>query len=137
MWYNEQAGIHAMCAQRQPCPWKGLLHHNLFAIQLNHRWPMPFHWYPLHSCSYAGAFILEMDNRSLAKAWLRLNTQSQRAVYFGSDNKAWVQFCTGLAIRLHWLRSLLLRIWIIAWFIWMRRILEARIRSCRLKLRGH
>ena len=98
---------------------------------------MSFHWHLLHSCSYAGAFILEMDKRSLAKAWLRLDTHAQGAVYFGSDNKAWVQYCTGLAIQLHLLRSLLLRILDHCWFIWMRRILEAWIRCCRLKPRGH
>lgn len=43
----------------------------------------------------AGAFILEMDNRSLAKSWLRVDPQAQGAVYFGSDNKAWVQYRAG------------------------------------------
>lgn len=48
----------------------------------------------------AGAFILEMDNRSLAKAWLRIDNEAQGAVYFGSDNKAWVQYRGGNTIPL-------------------------------------
>lgn len=48
----------------------------------------------------AGAFILEMDNRSLAKAWLRVDTQAQGAVYFGPDNKAWVQYRAGNTVPL-------------------------------------
>jgi hypothetical protein len=44
----------------------------------------------------AGACILEMDNRSLAKAWLDIDTQAQGAVYFGTnDNRAWVQYRGG------------------------------------------
>ncbi|ODM19224.1 hypothetical protein SI65_05841 [Aspergillus cristatus] len=46
----------------------------------------------------AGAFILEMDNRSLVKAWLDRVTEAQGAVYFGSDNKAWVQYRAGKTI---------------------------------------
>lgn len=56
---------------------------------------MSFHWHQLYSCSYAGASILEMDNRSLAKAWLRLDAQAQGAVYSVSDTKAWVQYWAG------------------------------------------
>ncbi|KAL4784729.1 hypothetical protein BJX76DRAFT_356715 [Aspergillus varians] len=48
----------------------------------------------------AGAFILEMDNRSLAKAWLRVVPEAQGAVYFGSDNKAWVQYRAGKTVPL-------------------------------------
>ena len=44
----------------------------------------------------AGACILEMDNRSLVKSWLGIDTQAQGAVYFGSDdNRAWVQYRGG------------------------------------------
>lgn len=48
----------------------------------------------------AGAFILEIDNRSLVKAWLQLDTEAQGAIYFGSDNKAWVQYRAGKTIPL-------------------------------------
>ena len=40
----------------------------------------------------AGAYILEMDNRSLVKAWLDIDSQTKAAVYFGSDNRAWVTY---------------------------------------------
>lgn len=43
----------------------------------------------------AGAYILEMDNRSLVKAWLDIDTQAKGAVYFGADNRAWVQYRGG------------------------------------------
>ena len=43
----------------------------------------------------AGAYILEMDNRSLVKAWLDIDTQARGAVYFGADNRAWVQYRGG------------------------------------------
>ncbi|RAO65870.1 uncharacterized protein BHQ10_001882 [Talaromyces amestolkiae] len=43
----------------------------------------------------AGAFILEMDNRTLVKEWLQLDYSAHAAVYFGSDNKAWVQYRAG------------------------------------------
>lgn len=44
----------------------------------------------------AGACILEMDNMSLAKAWLDIDTKAQGAVYFGTnDNRAWVQYRGG------------------------------------------
>lgn len=43
----------------------------------------------------AGAFILEMDNRTLVKEWLQLDYAAQAAVYFGSDNKAWVHYRAG------------------------------------------
>ncbi|PWY88271.1 hypothetical protein BO70DRAFT_419943 [Aspergillus heteromorphus CBS 117.55] len=44
----------------------------------------------------AGAFILEMDNQTLVKAWLAVDHEAQAAVYFGADNKAWVQYQNGL-----------------------------------------
>ncbi|CAG7937273.1 unnamed protein product [Penicillium salamii] len=48
----------------------------------------------------AGAFILEMDNRTLVRTWLQENEQAQAAVYFGTDNKPWVQYQTGKTIPL-------------------------------------
>lgn len=48
----------------------------------------------------AGAFILEMDNRSLVKAWLDRVPEAQGAVYFGADNKAWVQYRAGKTVPL-------------------------------------
>ncbi|KAI0025868.1 hypothetical protein F4780DRAFT_774718 [Xylariomycetidae sp. FL0641] len=42
----------------------------------------------------AGAFILEMNNETLAKTWLDINPHAKAAVYFGSDNQAWVKFRT-------------------------------------------
>ncbi|EED24515.1 conserved hypothetical protein [Talaromyces stipitatus ATCC 10500] len=43
----------------------------------------------------AGAFILEMDNKALVKEWLEHDWEAQAAVYFGTDNKAWVQYRGG------------------------------------------
>ena len=43
----------------------------------------------------AGAYILEMDNRTLVKAWLDIDTRAKAAVYFGADNRAWVQYRGG------------------------------------------
>ena len=43
----------------------------------------------------AGAYVLEMDNQSLVKAWLDINTQAKGAVYFGADNRAWFQYRKG------------------------------------------
>lgn len=44
----------------------------------------------------AGACILEMDNKSLAKTWLDIDTKAKGAVYFDSnDNRAWVQYRGG------------------------------------------
>ncbi|KAI9742779.1 MAG: hypothetical protein M1818_003508 [Claussenomyces sp. TS43310] len=40
----------------------------------------------------AGAYILEMRNEDVVKAWLDIDTQAQGAVYFGTDNRAWVQY---------------------------------------------
>ncbi|EAW10826.1 uncharacterized protein ACLA_053000 [Aspergillus clavatus NRRL 1] len=45
----------------------------------------------------AGAFILEMDNRSLASAWLQQDQDALVAVYFAEDNKPWVLYRTGKA----------------------------------------
>jgi len=43
----------------------------------------------------AGAYILEMDNRSLVNVWLSIDTEAKAAVYFGADNRAWVQYRGG------------------------------------------
>ena len=38
----------------------------------------------------AGAYILEMDNKSLVRAWLEIDHDAQAAVFFDTNNKAWV-----------------------------------------------
>jgi hypothetical protein len=43
----------------------------------------------------AGAYILQMDNLNLVKAWLDIDTKAHGAVYFGADNRAWVQYRGG------------------------------------------
>ncbi|KJZ68633.1 hypothetical protein HIM_11978 [Hirsutella minnesotensis 3608] len=43
----------------------------------------------------AGAYILEMDNHSLVKRWLGWDTEAKAGVYFGNDNRAWVQYRDG------------------------------------------
>ncbi len=43
----------------------------------------------------AGAYILEMDNRTLVRAWLDIDTEAKGAVYFGADNRSWVQYRGG------------------------------------------
>jgi hypothetical protein len=43
----------------------------------------------------AGAYILEMDNRTLVRTWLDIDTQAKGAIYFGGDNRAWVQYRGG------------------------------------------
>ncbi|KAL7621053.1 hypothetical protein AAE478_008365 [Parahypoxylon ruwenzoriense] len=40
----------------------------------------------------AGAYILEMDNKTLAQTWLGIDIQAKAAVYFGQDNRAWVLY---------------------------------------------
>lgn len=40
----------------------------------------------------AGAYILETGNRELAQMWLQIDKFAQAAVYFRSDNRAWVVF---------------------------------------------
>lgn len=48
----------------------------------------------------AGAFILEMDNQSFVKEWLHKATNIPAAVYFGRDNKPWVQYRAGKTMSL-------------------------------------
>ncbi|PHH61174.1 hypothetical protein CDD81_697 [Ophiocordyceps australis] len=44
----------------------------------------------------AGAYILEMDNRSLVKKWLQIDHKAKAGVYLGADdNRAWVQYRNG------------------------------------------
>ncbi|KAH8590942.1 hypothetical protein B0O99DRAFT_690999 [Bisporella sp. PMI_857] len=43
----------------------------------------------------AGAYILEMDNRTLVRTWLDIDPLAKGAVYFGADNRAWVQYRGG------------------------------------------
>ncbi|KAI1383848.1 uncharacterized protein F4822DRAFT_438664 [Hypoxylon trugodes] len=40
----------------------------------------------------AGAYILEMDNAMLAREWMKIDHEAKAAVYFGSDNRAWVHY---------------------------------------------
>ncbi|KAM0256937.1 hypothetical protein ACHAQJ_004638 [Trichoderma viride] len=40
----------------------------------------------------AGAYILEMGNKELVDLWLSIDKHAQAAVYFRSDNSAWVSF---------------------------------------------
>ncbi|MCJ1350906.1 MAG: hypothetical protein MMC33_000887 [Icmadophila ericetorum] len=48
----------------------------------------------------AGAQILEMDNFSLAKAWLKVDYKAPAAVYFDSENKPFVIYRHGYTIPL-------------------------------------
>lgn len=44
----------------------------------------------------AGAYILELDNPSLVKKWLAIDTKAQAGVYFDAkDGRAWVQYWDG------------------------------------------
>jgi hypothetical protein len=40
----------------------------------------------------AGAYVLEMSNEALVKAWLEIDNEPQAAVFFGADNQAWVRY---------------------------------------------
>jgi hypothetical protein len=40
----------------------------------------------------AGPYVLEMDNKLLAKTWLAIDHEAKAAIYFGSDHRAWVHF---------------------------------------------
>ena len=48
----------------------------------------------------AGAQILEMDNSSLAKRWLKMDNQATAAIYFDDGNKPWVLYRQGVKIPL-------------------------------------
>ncbi|PNP55340.1 hypothetical protein THARTR1_04482 [Trichoderma harzianum] len=40
----------------------------------------------------SGAYILETGNRELARLWLQVDRDAQAAIYFHSDNRAWVVY---------------------------------------------
>ncbi|KAK0649645.1 hypothetical protein B0T16DRAFT_457038 [Cercophora newfieldiana] len=40
----------------------------------------------------AGAYILEMDNRTLAQMWLRIDHGATAAIYFDASSRAWVTY---------------------------------------------
>jgi len=40
----------------------------------------------------AGAYVLEMSNEDLVKAWMEIDTEPPAAVYFAADNRAWVRY---------------------------------------------
>ncbi|TKA72247.1 hypothetical protein B0A49_06074 [Cryomyces minteri] len=48
----------------------------------------------------AGAQILEMDNLSLAKAWLRIDNEAPAVLYFDAENKPFVLYRHGVRIPL-------------------------------------
>lgn len=43
----------------------------------------------------ADAFIFEMNNRSLVKLWLNIDTKAKTTIYFETDNRAWIQYKRG------------------------------------------
>ncbi|KAL8345895.1 hypothetical protein RB598_000014 [Gaeumannomyces tritici] len=40
----------------------------------------------------AGAYILEIDNKTLAQTWLKEDSAAKAAIYFGQDDRAWVHY---------------------------------------------
>ncbi|KAF2221649.1 hypothetical protein BDZ85DRAFT_240143 [Elsinoe ampelina] len=40
----------------------------------------------------AGAYVMEMDNNTLAEAWLKEDHEAKAAVYFGRDHRIWVKY---------------------------------------------
>ncbi|KAL1647080.1 hypothetical protein SLS58_002850 [Diplodia intermedia] len=48
----------------------------------------------------AGAQILEMDNLTLVKAWMRIDTQAKAALYFNLENKPYVLYRSGMQVPL-------------------------------------
>ncbi|KAK7967332.1 uncharacterized protein PG986_001609 [Apiospora aurea] len=40
----------------------------------------------------AGAYILDMDNKTVARQWLGVDKKAKAAVYFRDDNRAWVTY---------------------------------------------
>lgn len=45
----------------------------------------------------AGAYILEMSNEDLVQKWMKIDYDALAAVYFGTDNRAWVRYRNGKA----------------------------------------
>jgi hypothetical protein len=48
----------------------------------------------------SGAHILEMDNQTLARTWLRVDHRPGAALYFGKDNRARIVYRTGKDVPL-------------------------------------
>ena len=48
----------------------------------------------------AGAQILEMDNKTLANAWLGIDYEASAAIYFDQENKPWVLYRQGHSLPL-------------------------------------
>ncbi|KAB2573510.1 hypothetical protein DBV05_g7799 [Lasiodiplodia theobromae] len=48
----------------------------------------------------AGAQILEMDNLTLVKNWMCVDTEAQAALYFNADNKAFILYRSGTQVPL-------------------------------------
>ncbi|ORX94071.1 hypothetical protein BCR34DRAFT_608383 [Clohesyomyces aquaticus] len=48
----------------------------------------------------AGAQILEHDNLSFARAWLKTDTDAAAAVFFNADHQAWVLYRKGVSVPL-------------------------------------
>ncbi|PHH88721.1 hypothetical protein CDD83_7169 [Cordyceps sp. RAO-2017] len=46
----------------------------------------------------AGAYILEMDNKTLVEHWLRIDSDAAGGVYFAEDNRAWFLYQGGKQI---------------------------------------
>ena len=66
--------------------WRGSSEHGLLYQLRNNR---------IRMLLDAGAQILEMDNMSLAQAWLRIDTEAEAAVFFGGDDRARVIYRDG------------------------------------------
>ena len=62
----------------------------------------------------AGAFILEIDNLTLARAWPKVEHERPGVLYFNSDNKPWVLTRHGSNVPFFWRRPLP-RTWADAW----------------------
>lgn len=55
---------------------------------------------PLRILIDAGAQILEHDNKSLAKAWLKIDTEAAAAVFLAADHRVMVVFRKGICVPL-------------------------------------
>ncbi|KAK9425871.1 hypothetical protein SUNI508_12849 [Seiridium unicorne] len=70
--------IKAMDASGRPLSEAGLLHN--------------LHSKHIRLLIDAGAYILDMDNETLAKRWLEIDPDAKAAVFFKNDNRAWVKY---------------------------------------------
>ncbi|PTB55328.1 hypothetical protein M431DRAFT_83309 [Trichoderma harzianum CBS 226.95] len=68
-----------------------LVDHNLWRLS-EHDMLKTIHDQGIRILIDSGAYILETGNRDLAKLWLQVDGQAQAAVYFHSDNRAWVVY---------------------------------------------